>query len=619
MGADDGSPDRARRRPRRWRLGAAGLAVAAIAVLGLGFGLRGSDSTIPAGVSVAGVDVAGLTAEEALAKLDERSAGVANEPVLVIAEGKGVRLTPAQVALDVDWSSAVERALTTGKGFGPWQGLKRLGVRVAGHDIEPTAGLRRKAVREKLELLTAHLDEPALDPNLRVEGVDVVLEPGRAGTRIPVGRAIALVEQALIDPEQASVRVPVEHVDSEVAEAGLAKTRTLLEAALSAPVTVKLEDSTFRVSPERIAPMLRVRASGRALTLAGPEAKAFFRELASAVKRPAADAWFEIAEDDTVTLIPHTSGRKLDIPGSEAALLAALTDDERTATLAVKNVEPSLTTAEAEAMGIVGVVGTYTTSYGGEAGRKANVRLVSRLVDDHFIAPGAVFSFNETTGERNASKGFVEAPVIINGEVETALGGGVCQVSTTVYNAAFEAGLGIERRVNHALYLDYYPTGRDATVNFPNIDMQFRNDTENWLLLRVGVGEDELTVTLYGTPVGRKVITKTSKLRATERPEIEQIIDAGLRRGTKEVEKQGAPAREVSVRRIVQDASGEVLYDDRWDSSYLAEKRIVRVGDGEPATPAPPPVEPTEPVAPADPPSPPDVPVADAPAELANA
>ena len=93
------------------------------------------------------------------------------------------------------------------------------------------------------------------------------------------------------------------------------------------------------------------------------------------------------------------------------------------------------------------------------------------------VAPGATFSFNQATGDRNAAKGFLEAPVIMNGEVETGLGGGVCQVSTTVFNAAFDAGLPITSRTNHALYISHYPLGRDATVDYPDVDLKFVNDT----------------------------------------------------------------------------------------------------------------------------------------------
>ena len=169
-------------------------------------------------------------------------------------------------------------------------------------------------------------------------------------------------------------------------------------------------------------------------------------------------------------------------------------------------------------MGIKKLVASYTTTYGGEANRLHNVRLVAQLVDRHLIPPGAEFSFNRTTGERTVEKGFLEAPVIINGELQTGLGGGVCQVSTTVFNAAFEAGLPITARTNHSLYISHYPTGRDATVNYPDLDLRFVNDTGKWLLLRTFVGSSSLTVALYGTPVNRRIEVETAPLRVTAEP-----------------------------------------------------------------------------------------------------
>ena len=153
------------------------------------------------------------------------------------------------------------------------------------------------------------------------------------------------------------------------------------------------------------------------------------------------------------------------------------------------------------------------------------------LIDGALIAPGARFSFNDTTGERNAAKGFEEAPVIINGELQTGIGGGVCQVSTTVFNAAFEAGLSIERRTNHALYINHYPLGRDATVNYPDLDLIFTNDTDRWLLVRTFVGAGSLTVNLYGTPQDRRVETETAPLEVDGKVPWKRINDKTLFRG----------------------------------------------------------------------------------------
>src|SRR5207247_7725559 len=160
-----------------------------------------------------------------------------------------------------------------------------------------------------------------------------------------------------------------------------------------------------------------------------------------------------------------------------------------------------------------------------------NVQVVAHLVDDKLIAPGATFSFNETTGARTAAKGFLEAPVIINGELGTGLGGGVCQVSTTVFNAAYEAGLSITARTNHALYISHYPLGRDATVNYPDVDLRFVNDTSHWLLLRTFVGSYSLTVGLYGTPQHRRVVTHARPLVDTGPAPVKHEMDPRLTAG----------------------------------------------------------------------------------------
>src|SRR5205823_4401325 len=232
------------------------------------------------------------------------------------------------------------------------------------------------------------------------------------------------------------------------------------------------------------------------------------------------------------------------------------------ARVAVATTPPKVTTADAKAMGIKEVVGTYTTEFGGVPNRIHNVQLVAHLLDRHLIAPGEEFSFNKTTGDRNAAKGFLEAPVIINGELQTGLGGGVCQVSTTTFNAAYEAGLKITARTNHALYISHYPQGRDATVDYPNVDLRFVNDTKHWLLLRTFVSSDSLTVNLYGTPVHRRVETETAPLVATGAAPVKRIPDSSLYKGQEVVDAFGSPPLATSVHRKVYDERGKVLDDN---------------------------------------------------------
>jgi vancomycin resistance protein YoaR len=278
-------------------------------------------------------------------------------------------------------------------------------------------------------------------------------------------------------------------------------------------------------------------------------------------------------------VVPSAPGLSLDVPRSAAAVLAAAArPTNRVATLVLQTEQPKRTTAQAQAMGIAGTVGSYETIYGGEPNRIHNVQLVAHLVDNKLIAPGTTFSFNGTTGERSADKGFLEAPVIVNGELQTGLGGGVCQVSTTVFNAAYEAGLRITARTNHSLYISHYPLGRDATVNYPNIDLKFVNDTGHWLLLRTFVGPTSLRVALYGTPQHRRVETIGAPLRVVAPPPVQKTVDATLKPGEVAVDDYGVPAQSTQVERKVYAPGGALLSDETWYSSYRAEPKIIRVG-----------------------------------------
>jgi len=359
--------------------------------------------------------------------------------------------------------------------------------------------------------------------------------------------------------------------------------RAALQArlALSAPVHLVVGPTRFLLTPKRLAPLLLLPSDGRSsLAIGGAAADDWLHRLGARVDRKPVDATFAV-DGAKVRVVPDKPGVSLDAVGSAHAVLAAALHRlpaRRVARLPVESTEAALTQATARGMGIDGLVSTFTTEYGGVPNRIHNVQLVAHLVDDKLIAPGAEFSFNKTTGERNAAKGFLEAPVIVNGELTTGLGGGVCQVSTTVFNAAFEGGLKITARTNHAIYISHYPQGRDATVNYPDVDLRFVNDTSHWLLLRTFVGYSSLTVSLYGTPTGRKVVSTTAPLVAHGKVKVKKTVDATLKPGEQVIDDPGEPAMTTSVSRDVYTADGKLLYHDVWYSSYRAAPELLRVG-----------------------------------------
>ena len=558
------------------------LALVACALV-LGFVFAGSATTLAKGVSIDGVDVGGLEVKEAQALLQKRSRALADKPVVFVAGGKRFAIRSTELGVQPDWEAAVDAARRQGDGFGPIRGFKRLDVSFFGADVTPPTTVLTGALQYKLGLLAAKIDQKPRDASVVRRGMRVLVMPAQPGRALDRAAAAETIVHSLASLERPGgpVPLPLRTTRPHVLAAQLARPARQARIALSAPVRLTLGRTSWLVPRYRLAKILQLPAEGRTqLAIAGSAADAWLHQLGTRVDKPPRDATFAV-DGSRIRVIPDRPGTQLDAVATVDALLNAALKRNlalRVAELPVVEARAEVTTAKARAMGITGVVSSYTTEYGGIPNRIHNVQLVAHLVDDKLIAPGATFSFNDTTGERNAAKGFLEAPVIVNGELTTGLGGGVCQVSTTVFNAAFEAGLRITSRTNHALYISHYPQGRDATVDYPSVDMKFVNDTQHWLLLRTFVGSSSLTVNLYGTPTHRRVESTTSPLITHGEPPLKKTVDPELAPGEKVVDDPGVPAMSTSVERKVYTASGKLLYDDTWYSSYRAEPKLVRIG-----------------------------------------
>jgi vancomycin resistance protein YoaR len=563
---------------RRLRaLGSAATVAAAAIALGLLY--AGSPDRIAEGITIDGVDVGGLTAKAARTKLERRADRLAAVPVVFRAGGKRFQIRPRDLGVELDWAAGVDRAIAKGQGFSLVRGYRRLGLRLSPDDVQPEVRTYHSAVEYKISLLAAAIDRRPAEARLVRHGLRFQTVPGRPGQELDRDRAEAVVVAALARNAHGAVELPVETAEPKVTAGDLARVRAAANRVVSAPITLRVGELRLPVERTELARMLELPEDGGGLAIGGPAANRFFHRLDRAVTKPARNARFTVDGSGHIGIEPSATGLTLDVPRTATAMLAAAKRTHaRTASAVVATVNPERTTAEARRMGITGLVGSYETFYGGVANRIHNVQLVAHLIDGKLIAPGATFSFNDATGERSADKGFLEAPVIINGELENGLGGGVCQVSTTVFNAAYEAGLPIVSRTNHALYISHYPLGRDATVDYPNIDLKFQNDTGRWLLLRTFVGSSSLVVNLYGAPQDRRVETETAPLRVLSPPPLERSVDKSLAPGAVVVESYGVPAQATSVHRRVFTSAGKLLYDSTWYSTYRAEPKIVLVG-----------------------------------------
>jgi vancomycin resistance protein YoaR len=558
------------------------LSLAATAVV-LGLVFAGSPTTLAEGVTIDGVDVGGLEVSDARTLLEKRSAALSKQPVVFTAGARQFSIRPLELGVQPDWTAAVEAARRQGDGFGPIRGFRRLDVQVFGADITPAVSVLDGALEYKLGLMAKQVNRPPRDAAVVRKGLTIAIRPAQPGRVLDRDAAERMLVRSLASLERSSARVelPFRTVAPKVRAPQLAAAAQQARIALSAPVRLELGKTRWVLPRWRVAQLLELPSAGKTrLAVGGDAADQWLARLGKRVAKPAKDATFAV-DGSHVSVVAARPGTALDPVETGAAVLAAATKRApalRVAQLPVTESPPKLTTQAARAMRIHDIVSSYTTEYGGIANRIHNVQLVAHLVDGALIAPGATFSFNKTTGERNAAKGFLEAPVIVNGELTTGLGGGVCQVSTTVFNAAFEGGLEITERTNHALYISHYPQGRDATVDYPSLDLKFVNDTGNWLLLRTFVSSSSLTVNLYGTPTHRKVVSTTSPLVAHGVPPVEKTVDPSLEPGEVVVDDGGVPAMSTSVTRDVYTPGGKLLHHDTWYSSYRAEPKLVRIG-----------------------------------------
>lgn len=570
----------------------AGVALALLA-LGIGVLYAGSSSKIADGVTVAGVDVGGLTAAEARAKLSGLSARYSSVPVVFTAGEHRFSVRPERLDVRADWGAAAAAAVEAGDGPLPLRGLERLKVRLLGAEVEPEVHAYEPALRLRLSAMASAIDEPAREAAVELDGLRPSIVPSREGSALDREAARSAILAALAGFDREAVALPVSVDLPDVTAETLAPVLAQVRTALSAPVRLTYKGGGWTIRPAALAPLLVLPSHGRdALRVGGPAAASYFENLAAGVRRRPKSADFAVRAEGTVRVVRARLGRELDVEATEKGVLAAAVRTEnRTAPLVIASVKPELTTAKARSLHVERQLASYATLYSGTPDRIVNLQRSVSLLDGALVAPGAEFSFNRQVGPRTTERGFRPAPVIMNGEYEEGIGGGTSQVATTLFNAAWEAGLRITARTAHALYISRYPTGRDATVNYPDVDLRFRNDTSGWIVIDASYGDTGIAIRLLGSGPERQVVSEAGALEDTAKPPVERTPDPALFVGERVVEDDGEPAREVRVTRTVYER-GNVLYDETWYTSYRSEPKLVRYGTKpKPVEEAPPPKE----------------------------
>jgi len=304
-------------------------------------------------------------------------------------------------------------------------------------------------------------------------------------------------------------------------------------------------------------------------------------QIAQAVDSPPKNAMREI-NGDTVEVVPHLLGQKVDVEQMVRDIIRLIPLQGRGyAPVTVIPQIPEVTTSVLRKQGVSTLMAKFITQFNPyNKPRVENIRVASAQLDGTEIPPGEVFSFNDIVGPRTEERGYEEAIIIVGNDFVPGIGGGICQVSSTLYNGVLRANLPVKERRRHSLLINYVPLGLDATVAYDYIDFKFLNNTDGYIILKAEVAEDSLTIRLFGRPVDVEVKLKS----IVERKIPYQTIvkeDPGILQGKTFTEQKGTNGYHVRVEKsVIKDGaalSTEVISEDR----YPAKNEIIRVGTKE--------------------------------------
>ncbi len=372
-------------------------------------------------------------------------------------------------------------------------------------------------------------------------------------------------------------------VQAEEYQQALAQAKTMVGSS----VVLRSGDRIWSLTPEQIAAYMDFAAEDRngvstlVPYLSAKKMGPYFKNIAAAVDSEPVDATFK-SDGKQAWVVPGVLGKAVDrVETAKALTAAALKATERIAKVAVTTTEPDRTTQEAEAMGITDNLGGFTTKWEGTADRQTNVRITTEYASDVILAPGEVYDFDKQVGPRTEERGYKMAPGIVGpGTLEDVFGGGICQVSTTLFNAVFFAGLEVLERKNHSIYIEHYPKGRDATVSAGSPNLRFRNDTKHHILIRGSSTGIVTTFNIYGTDEGRTVTYTTSDFYDVVEREVATFSASWLGPGTTVIKLAGQEGKKIDVIRTVKAKDGSVIHKDTFVSTWRMIPQEVQVGTG---------------------------------------
>jgi vancomycin resistance protein YoaR len=585
------------------------LLILLVALFQIGF----RDRVMP-GVSAYNVDLTGMTRDQARAALETQFT-YADRAVFTFRDGDRFwQATARELGVDFDTPAAVDQVFAVGRGDGMLFNLFNQGMAwLNGARITPVVRYDQGMAAAWLARIASEVDRAAVDARLHIDGMTITAVPAQEGRWLDIPATLSQLDAAitrLMPGGEVALIIHTTPPTAFDAEAAASKARI----ALSAPLVLVAEQSDgapagpWIASVDQIAALLRVvrvqdgRGGFRYDVTADMTAfRGYLESLAAGLLGLPQNARYDFddATGNLTVIQSSRSGRTLNVDETLRRMNDALFSTSRTVPIAFDYILPPYHSGlNATDLNIRELIGRGRTSFAGSSqARRANIAQSAARFNGLIIAPGEVFSFNGYLGDITPEEGYIASRIIVGGRTVDGVGGGVCQVSTTMFQAAFYAGYPIVERYAHSYRVAYYERGEgigmDAAIYKPTpddspfaqeLDLRFLNDTPYHMLIEMSFipDRDELEFRFYSTSTGRQVVKRGPEV-ANERPPAETRYEANpsLQPGQEIQVDYAARGAEVRVTRLILDASGAEIRRDLFYSNYQPWGAIIQVAPGD--------------------------------------
>ena len=588
------------------------IAIGALLIFVLGFQAVYAGKIFP-GVRIAGVDVGGLKPSEAADLLSTSLTYFQNGRILLQDESnQDVWLvTPMQMGVFLDSSGSASQAYQVGRAGGIYERLnQQFDAWYYGSDFPPVLIFDQRLAQKYLTDLAAGIDTPIIEADLSVQGTEVIVRSGVPGRTLDIIDTIERLTAQVVNLKEGIVPLAITETAPVILDASAQA--EIARRILSQPFTVTLPEgetadaTSWTFDQATLAAMLTIEREDNEYKVAlnSQLLQGFLLNLQPALSRVPVNTRFMFNDDTRLLEIiaPAVIGRSIDIDTTLEKIQEAAISGSHTASLDFDYTNPVVTDdMTGEELGITELVSSHTSYFrGSDAARIRNIQIASANFHGLLVPPGTTFSMADAMGVVSLDNGYAEAMIIIGGRTVKGVGGGVCQVSTTLFRTAFFGGFPIVERNAHAYRVGYYEqtgaghdaslAGLDATVFVPIIDLKFSNDTPYWLLMEtyVNPSRGSLTWKFYSTSDGRTVEWQTTgPVNVVEAPDPLYKENPDLKKDEIRQVDWAADGADVTVHRIVY-RNGAVYLEDSIYTHYQPWQAVYEYGPGtEIPTPTP--------------------------------